>query len=93
MSVVVATFPEVHEEEGHGSEDDEDKGEIVAGLLVAGVKVEVTRGWNPQQYWNTPRSLNKTPTSGEIFGANPGNISLFSIFHAEIQLTSEKCTF
>ena len=80
MPVVVTAFPEVHEEEGHGSEDDEDKGEIVAGLLVAGVKVEVTRGWTPQQNWNTPRSLNKTPTSGKIFGANPGNVSFIKVF-------------
>lgn len=74
VSVMVATSPEVHEEERDGPEDDEDKGEVVAGLLVVGVEVEVTRGGDPQQYWNTTRSLHKTPTSREIFGADPGNI-------------------
>ena len=76
MSVVVATFPEVHEEERDSSEDDEDKGEVVPCLLVVGVKVEVSRSRDPQQYGNTARALYKTPTSGKIFGANPGNILL-----------------
>ena len=76
MSVVVATFPEVHEEESDCSENDEDEGEVVTRLLVPGVDVEVAGGGNPQQYWNTPSPLHKTPTAGEIFRPNPGNISL-----------------
>ena len=74
MSVVVATFPEVHEEESDCSENDEDEGEVVTRLLVPGVDVEVARGRDPQQDGNTASSLNKTPTSGKVFGANPENI-------------------
>ena len=74
VSVVVTTLPEVHEKEGDGPEDDEDEGEIEAGLLVPGVEVEVARGWDSQQDGNTASSLHKTPTSGKIFGANPENI-------------------
>ena len=72
VSVVVTTLPEVHEEEGDGPEDDEDEGEIVAGL-VAGVDVEVSRDGNPEEDRETPGTLHETPAPREMFGANPGD--------------------
>ena len=55
------------------TEDDEHEGEVVAGLGVAAVDVDVASQGDAHQERQTAHSLHKTPAPGKMFGSNPAN--------------------
>ena len=55
------------------TEDDEHEGEVVAGLGVAAVDVDVASQGDAHQEGQTAHSLHKTPAPGKMLGSNPAN--------------------
>lgn len=55
------------------TEDDEHEGEVVAGPGVPAVDVDVAGQRDAHHEGNTAHTLDKTPATGKVFGANPAN--------------------
>ena len=55
------------------TKDDEHEGEVVAGLGVAAVDVDVAGQGDAHQEGQTAHSLHKTPAPGKMLGSNPAN--------------------
>ena len=55
------------------TEDDEHKGEVVPGLGVAAMDVDVASEGSTHQQRNTADALHKTPAPREVFCSNPAN--------------------
>ena len=55
------------------TEDDEHEGEVVAGLGVAAVDVDVASQGDAHYDGQTAHSLHKTPAPGEMLGSNSAN--------------------
>ena len=68
---VTLLLPPVHEEENKAAEDDADKGEVVARLLVRHVDVHVASERKAKENWESPGALNEAPATWKVLGANP----------------------
>ena len=55
------------------TKDDEHEGEVVAGPGVPAVDVDVAGQRDAHHERNTAHTLDKTPATGKVFGANPAN--------------------
>ena len=68
---VTLFLPPVHEEENKAAEDDADKGEVVARLLVHQVDVHVASERKAKENGESPCALNEAPAAWKVLGANP----------------------
>ena len=68
---VALLLPPVHEEENEATEDDADKGEVEARLVVGHVDVHVASERKAKENWESPCALNEAPATWKVFGANP----------------------
>ena len=68
---VTLLLPPVHEEENKAAEDDADKGEVEARLLVGHVDVHVASERKAKENWESPCTLNKAPSTWKVLGADP----------------------